>query len=113
MRGLNRSYYQLPCAYKKNEAEIRMLLKVYDKGWESGLTMKKPHTILKENLSSVSTLKRLCKEYEKMITSGLDADEVANVGKLNAKHHVENEIETLMGRNVDQVLSTMIGSVIF
>eukprot|EP01059_Diplonema_ambulator_P028045 TRINITY_DN46758_c0_g1_i1.p1 TRINITY_DN46758_c0_g1~~TRINITY_DN46758_c0_g1_i1.p1 ORF type:complete len:303 (+),score=78.60 TRINITY_DN46758_c0_g1_i1:88-996(+) len=113
MRGLNRNYYQLPCSYRKNEAEIRMLLKVYEKGWENGLKLQTPQQNKKENTQTVKTLKRLCKEYEKMVTSGLDADEVANVGKLNAKHHVEMEIESLMNRNVDQVLSTMIASVVF
>ena len=113
MRGLNRSYYQLACAYRKTEAEIKMLLKVYEKSWESGLQMQEPDKVQQENLESAATLKRLTKEYEKMITSGLDADEVANVGKLNAKHHVEQEINSVMSRNVDQVLSTMLASVVF
>eukprot|EP01064_Diplonema_japonicum_P013422 TRINITY_DN2098_c0_g4_i1.p1 TRINITY_DN2098_c0_g4~~TRINITY_DN2098_c0_g4_i1.p1 ORF type:complete len:303 (+),score=63.15 TRINITY_DN2098_c0_g4_i1:97-1005(+) len=113
MRGLNRNYYQLPCSYRKNEAEIRMLLKVYEKGWESGLQLQAPAQNKKENIQTVQTLKKLCKEYEKMVTTGLDADEVANVGKLNAKHHVEMEVESLMNRNVDQVLSTMIAAVVF
>eukprot|EP00754_Rhynchopus_humris_P022023 Rhum_TRINITY_DN14768_c0_g1::Rhum_TRINITY_DN14768_c0_g1_i1::g.117542::m.117542/K03030/PSMD14, RPN11, POH1; 26S proteasome regulatory subunit N11 len=113
MRGLNRSYYQLACAYRKTEAEIKMLLKVYEKSWESGLQMQEPDQVQQENLESAATLKRLTKEYEKMITSGLDADEVANVGKLNAKHHVEQEINSVMSRNVDQVLSTMLASVVF
>ena len=113
MRGLNRTYYQLPCAYRKNEDEIRMLLKVYEKGWESGLQLQSPHEVKKENYSSAATLKRLVKDYEKMITSGLDGDEVANVGKLNAKHHVETEVGNVLSRNVNQVLSTAIASVVF
>eukprot|EP01061_Rhynchopus_euleeides_P038224 TRINITY_DN65665_c0_g1_i1.p1 TRINITY_DN65665_c0_g1~~TRINITY_DN65665_c0_g1_i1.p1 ORF type:complete len:306 (+),score=106.42 TRINITY_DN65665_c0_g1_i1:86-1003(+) len=113
MRGLNRTYYQLPCAYRKNEAEIRMLLKVYEKGWESGLQMQSPVDVKKDNYSSAATLKRLVREYEKMITSGLDSDEVANVGKLNAKHHVEQEVDSIMCRNVDQILSTAIAGVVF
>ncbi|KAJ9466339.1 26S proteasome non-ATPase regulatory subunit 14-like protein [Diplonema papillatum] len=113
MRGLNRNYYQLPCAYRKNEAEVRMLLKVYTKGWENGLQMSPPEQVKKENLQTVSTMKRLCQEYEKMITSGMDADEVANVGKLNAKHHITAEIENVMNRNVTQVLTTMLDCVVF
>eukprot|EP01062_Namystynia_karyoxenos_P071270 TRINITY_DN66718_c0_g1_i1.p1 TRINITY_DN66718_c0_g1~~TRINITY_DN66718_c0_g1_i1.p1 ORF type:complete len:349 (+),score=132.39 TRINITY_DN66718_c0_g1_i1:119-1048(+) len=111
--GLNKAYYQLPCTYRKSEPEIRMLHNVYKRGWESGLKLREPKEHKRENRSTMANLKRLAKEYETFITTGLDDDEVENVGKLNPKHHCEMEVEGSTFRNIDQLLSTMIGAMVF
>jgi len=111
--GLNKAYYQLPCAYRKNEAEIRMLRNVYKRGWESGLKVQDPKDHKKTNRTAMANLKRLSKEYANFIKTGLDDDEVGNVGKLNPKHHCEMEVEATTIRNTNQLLGTMMGALIF
>jgi 26S proteasome regulatory subunit N11 len=59
----------------------------------------------------------LVKGYQKMLEDEqkLTAEQlmIANVGKLNAKKHLEEEVENLISSNVVQTLGSMIDSVVF
>ena len=39
--------------------------------------------------------------------------EVENVGKIDPKKHLENNVEELMSRNIDQTLGNMLATVVF
>ena len=59
----------------------------------------------------------LVKGYQKMLEDEqkLTPEQlvIANVGKLNAKKHLEEQVENLIGANVVQTLGSMIDSIVF
>lgn len=59
----------------------------------------------------------LAKAYQKMVEDekNLSKEElvVHNVGKLNAKKHLESNVESLMSSNIEQALGAMLDTVVF
>jgi 26S proteasome regulatory subunit N11 len=113
IHGLNRHYYSMAIGYRKNELEQKMLLNVHKSEWTAGLKVKDWDVHNKSMQRTLESFRDLSVQYEKLITSGKDADEVANVGKLNAKTHLEMEVSTLMNNSIDQLLGCMLDSVVF
>lgn len=56
-------------------------------------------------------------EYNKRVqaeeTSTPEEIAIANVGKADPKRHLEEDVEKLMGTNIDQAMSAAVDSIIF
>jgi len=117
IHGLDRSYYSIAINYRKNELEQTMLLNLHKAKWTEGLTLTKFNDHTKSNQKSIDQMKNYMKEYNKAIE---DEDKLSKeklivhkVGKLDAKRHLEAEVDVLMANNVTQSLGTMLDTLIF
>lgn len=66
----------------------------------------------KENNDLVREIRDLCEKYNQSIKQEMTCKPeelvVANVGKLDAKKHIENSVNTLLSNNTLNVFSTML-----
>lgn len=115
IHGLNRHYTSLNIAYRKNELEAKMLLNVHAKSWKSGLIPRPYEEHSKCNCDGMKKLVQLAKDYNARV---LEEEEktalelmVANVGKIDPKRHLHEEVEELIGNNVDQLLTQSVNAV--
>jgi len=117
IHGLNRHYYSIPISYRKNELEQKMLMNLHKKKWTDGLTLTPfdQHSHLNEK--TVTEMLDLAKQYQKAVQ---DEDKIsdekrviANVGKLDPKRHLEQDVQILMSQNILQTLSSMLDTVVF
>eukprot|EP01098_Paradermamoeba_levis_P011840 TRINITY_DN5098_c0_g1_i1.p1 TRINITY_DN5098_c0_g1~~TRINITY_DN5098_c0_g1_i1.p1 ORF type:complete len:310 (-),score=94.70 TRINITY_DN5098_c0_g1_i1:64-993(-) len=117
IHGLNRHYYSIAINYRKNELEMKMLLNLHKKKWSDGLTMEKYDVQEDSNEETVKNMLELSKNYNKVIQDEIkltpDKLAIANVGKLDAKKHLEDDVNKLMSANILQSLGTMLDTVIF
>jgi len=117
IHGLDRSYYSMAINYRKNELEQKMLMNLHKKNWTSGLKVTKFETRQTNNAEVVEEMLKLSKQYHKSLIEDqkLTANEkvVQNAGKLDPKKHLEQKVEQTMSENVDQILGTMLDTVIF
>ncbi|KAE9457131.1 hypothetical protein C3L33_10962, partial [Rhododendron williamsianum] len=117
IHGLNRHYYSIAINYRKNELEEKMLLNLHKKKWTDGLTLQRFDTHSKTNEQTVQEMLNLAIKYNKAVQ---EEDElppeklaIANVGRQDAKKHLEEHISNLMSSNIIQTLGTMLDTVVF
>ncbi|GMP44191.1 hypothetical protein CsSME_00013828 [Camellia sinensis var. sinensis] len=103
IHGLNRHYYSIAINYRKNELEEKMLLNLHKKKWTDGLTLQRFDTHSKTNEQTVQEEDEL--PPEKLA--------IANVGRQDAKKHLEEHVSNLMSSNIIQTLGTMLDTVVF
>lgn len=117
IHGLNRHYYSVAINYRKNELEERMLLNLSKKAWTEDLTVKNFEVHKEGNEKIVSELKTLAERYDKAVVEEQELPPekriVANVGKMDAKKHLQNDVNTLLSTNIIQGLGTMLDTVVF
>jgi len=69
------------------------------------------------NEKAVETMLDLAKNYNKIVQEEdkLDPEKwsIANVGKLDAKKHLEENVNTLMSTNIVQTLGSMLDTIVF
>ncbi|KAI3439706.1 26S proteasome regulatory subunit RPN11 [Psidium guajava] len=112
IHGLNRHYYSIAINYRKNELEEKMLLNLHKKKWTDGLTLRRFDTHSKTNEQTVQEMLNLAIKYNKAVQ---EEDElppeklaIANVGRQDAKKHLEEHVSNLMSSNIVQTLGTML-----
>ena len=117
IHGLNRHYYSLGIAYRKNELEERMLLNLHKKRWTDGLALERFDARDAKNAAAVAELRDLAVKYDAAVLeeATLSADKLAivNVGRQDAKKHLEDGVSTLMADNIVQTLGAMLDAVVF
>jgi len=117
IHNLNRHYYSINIDYRKNELEQKMLLNLHKKSWTYGLKTKNTDEHAKSNEKTLQTFLEYTKSYAKRLeeedTKTAEELIVSTVGKLDAKKHLENDVETLMTANITQALGTMLDTIIF
>ncbi|AQK57569.1 26S proteasome non-ATPase regulatory subunit 14 [Zea mays] len=103
IHGLNRHYYSIAINYRKNELEEKMLLNLHKKKWTDGLILKRFDTHSKTNEQTVQEMLNLAIKYNKAVQ---EEDElppeklaIANVGRQDAKKHLEEHVSNLMSSN--------------
>merc|ERR1712205_162198 len=113
IHGLNRHYYSIAINYRKNELEEKMLLNLNKKKWSDGLCLK----TFESHCETLKKMADLAKSYVKSIEeeqeTPLEKRAVANVGKQDAKKHLEYSLNELMSDNINQCLGTMLDTVAF
>ncbi|KAK6938710.1 JAB1/MPN/MOV34 metalloenzyme domain [Dillenia turbinata] len=117
IHGLNRHYYSIAINYRKNELEEKMLLNLHKKKWTDGLTLQRFDTHSKTNEQTIQEMLNLAVKYNKAVQ---EEDElppeklaIANVGRQDAKKHLEEHVSNLMSSNIIQTLGTMLDTVVF
>ena len=117
IHGLNRHYYSIAINYRKNELEERMLLNLHKKKWSDGLCLDQFDKHASSNEAAMQALTDLSEKYDKVIveedTLSREKLAIANVGRQDAKKHIEEEAKKIMEKNIVQALGTMLDSVVF
>mmetsp|Transcript_12172 Transcript_12172/g.38542 ORF Transcript_12172/g.38542 Transcript_12172/m.38542 type:complete len:95 (+) Transcript_12172:152-436(+) len=94
-----------------------MLLNLHKRDWADGLTVEKFDDHSKNNEKIVKDLLDLAAKYDLAVQeedkSTAEKLEVANVGKQDAKKHLEENVQALMSTNILQTLGTMLDTVVF
>ncbi|CAH2042650.1 unnamed protein product [Thlaspi arvense] len=106
-----------PLNYRKNELEEKMLLNLHKKKWTDGLTLQRFDAHSKTNEQTVQEMLNLAIKYNKAVQ---EEDElppeklaIANVGRQDAKKHLEEHVSNLKSSNIIQTLGTMLDTVVF
>eukprot|EP01035_Chromulina_nebulosa_P020530 gene20530-26629_t len=117
IHGLDRHYYSLVIDWRKNDLEEQMLMNLHKKDWTTGLIVNRFEDHQKSTESMLETMVRLSKDYSARIKEeeGKTQQEidVLNVGKVDPKRHLENDVHELMAASIIQCLGTMIDTVVF
>lgn len=117
IHGLNRHYYSIAINYRKNELEEKMLLNLHKKKWTDGLTLQRFDCHAKTNEQTVQEMLDLAVKYNKAVQEEdqLPPEKlaIANVGRQDAKKHLEEHVANLMSSNIVQTLGTMLDTVVF
>ncbi|KAG7376834.1 26S proteasome non-ATPase regulatory subunit 14 [Phytophthora pseudosyringae] len=117
IHGLNRHYYSIAIDYRKNELEEQMLMNLHKKTWSDGLVLTKFEDHSKENEETVKSMLALTEQYNKRVQEEEEKTpeelEVLNVGKLDPKKHLENDVYDLMALNTVQCLGAMLDTIVF
>lgn len=117
IHGLGRHYYSIAINYRKNELEQKMLLNLHKKKWTDHLHLQnfEQHEATNEKL--VNEMLQLAKNYNKEIheEEKLTKEKLAihNVGKLDPKRHLQQDVEQLMTGNIVQTLGGLLNTVVF
>ncbi|AFZ79070.1 proteasome regulatory subunit, putative [Theileria equi strain WA] len=114
VHGLNRNYYSIVINYRKTPLENQMLLNFNKNKWTKDLHIQDFKERRKENNQLVREIRDLCEKYNSSIkqemTSTPEEILVANVGKLDAKKHIENAVTTLLSNNSLSAFNTMLAT---
>ncbi|RLN93301.1 hypothetical protein BBJ28_00007915 [Nothophytophthora sp. Chile5] len=128
IHGLNRHYYSIAIDYRKNELEEQMLMNLHKNTWSDGLVLSKFEDHSLENETTVKVCCRSGNGESRATTNGLsqynkrvqeeeektpEELEVLNVGKLDPKKHLENDVYDLMALNTVQCLGAMLDTIVF
>lgn len=117
IHGLDRHYYSLVIDWRKNDLEEQMLANLHKKDWSHGLKVTKYEEHQKVTEKYLDQISKLTKEYSKKVKDEegktLEEIEIANVGKIDPKKHLENDVYDLMSETILQCLGTMINTVVF
>lgn len=117
IHGLDRAYYSISINYRKNELEQQMLLNLHKAKWTEGLHVTKFDEHSAQTIKTITQMQHFVKEYNKTIEEEEKLSKeklvVHKVGKLDAKRHLEHQVNELMADNVTQSLGTMIDNLVF
>ncbi|EDO06698.1 26S proteasome regulatory subunit family protein [Babesia bovis T2Bo] len=117
VHGLNRNYYNIVINYRKSVLETQMLMNYHRNKWTDNLQVRDFVTRRRENRETVGNIKDLIDKYNDSIkqelTSTADELAVANVGKLNAKAHIDNHVSRLLKDNSLDTFGTMLAVEMF
>lgn len=117
IHGLDRHYYSLVIDWRKNDLEEQMLMNLHKKDWTAGMVIQKFEDHQKHTAALMDQMTRLSKDYCARVKEeeGRTQEEVdvMNVGKIDPKRHLENDVNDLMACSIIQCLGTMIETVVF
>ena len=117
IHGLDRHYYSLVIDWRKNDLEEQMLMNLHKKDWTSGLHIQRFETHRQRTETLMEDMARLSKEYVVRVKEEegktQEEVEVANVGKIDPKRHLEEDVSELMACSIIQCLGAMIDTVVF
>jgi 26S proteasome regulatory subunit N11 len=117
IHGLDRHYYSLVIDWRKNDLEEQILQNLNKKDWTAGLLVKKFEDHQKQTESMLAGMAALSKSYCQRVKEeeGRTPEEVEvmNVGKVDPKKHLENDVNELLANSIIQCLGTMIDTVVF
>jgi 26S proteasome regulatory subunit N11 len=117
IHGLERYYYSLVIDWRKNDLEEQMLMNLNKKNWTTGLQLEKFEDHQKHVEKVLEDMTRLTKDYSVRVKEEegktVEQIELMNVGKIDPKRHLENDVHELMASSILQCLGTMIDTVVF
>merc|ERR1712146_716916 len=117
IHNLNRHYYSIAIAYRKNELEQKMLLNLHKRTWSDGLELENFTKHADETQETMKDVVDLTAKYDLMIKDELKYSEeqlvVRNVGKRDPKKGLSENADSLLTRGILQCLGTMLDTVVF
>jgi len=117
IHGLGRHYYSIAINYRKNELEQKMLLNLHKNKWTDNLHLQNFEAHESTNEKLVEEMLVLAKNYNKEIHEEekltKEKKEIHNVGKLDPKRHLQQDVEQLMTSNIVQTLGGLLHTVSF
>lgn len=117
IHGLNRHYYSININYRKNELEEKMLLNLHKKRWSDGLQVERFDKHSESNERLLESLNDLAQKYEQDVAEEdklpPEELEIRNVGRQDAKKHLQENVRHAMSSNVVQTLGAMLDTVVF
>lgn len=117
IHGLNRHYYSIPIAYRKNELETKMLMNLHKRKWTKGLALTQFNEQVASNEALVADMAAQAEAYAKRVADeeGKTPTEIAvmTVGKVDPKKRLEGAVQQLMTANIGQSLGAMLDTVVF
>lgn len=117
IHGLNRSYYSLPVAYRKDALEEKMLMNLNKILWTGVIKNKSYEEHSQNNEKELDNLKKMVSEFSIQIKNEKDKtveeSQLDIVGKINPHKHLESDVQRVMGENILQCLNTMISEIAF
>jgi 26S proteasome regulatory subunit N11 len=117
IHGLDRHYYSLVIDWRKNDLEEQMLMNLNRRDWTQGLIVQRFEDHQARTESMLADMARLSKDYAERVKEEegrtLEEVEVMNVGKVDPKKRIENDLHELMANSIIQCLGTMIDTVVF
>lgn len=117
IHGLDRHYYSMVIDWRKNDLEEQMLMNLNKKDWTSGLTLQRFEEHQKQTSAYLTEMSRLSRDYCGRVKEEegrtQEEVEVMNVGKIDPKKHLEQDVHDLMASSIIQCLGTMIDTVVF
>jgi len=117
IHGLNRHYYSIAAAYRKNDLELKMLMNLRKKNWMYGLTVNdydKQQEACEEQMASFYDLAKKFKQRlkdEKELTE--EQKKVAHVGKIDPRKRLNMKIDETLKSNIVQNLGAMVNAQVF
>jgi len=117
IHGLNRHYYSIAAAYRKNDLELKMLMNLRKKNWMHGLTVNdydKQQEACEEQMASFLDLAKKFKQRlkdEKELTD--EQKMVAHVGKIDPRKRLNLKIDETLKSNIVQNLGAMVNAQVF
>ena len=90
-----------------------MLRNLYKSKWQHNLKIPPYSKNGSDNLSAIESMKKYTKNYNELIQDELKMTDqeimVKNVGKTDPKRALENDVETIMAKNILQSIQTQMG----
>ncbi|KAI3647831.1 hypothetical protein MP228_008052 [Amoeboaphelidium protococcarum] len=125
IHGLNRHYYSLPIQFRgtagstsngKNRDEA-MLMGIGQKEWSAGLRLDDPVKVQTQNIVDVKEITKLAQSYAKSIKEEVELTKEElkhrHVGKKDPKRHLSDVVDSVLSRNITEVLGTMVDTAAF
>lgn len=117
IHGLNRHYYSINAAYRKNDLELRMLSNLRKKNWMHGLVIEDFEKHSKNNEAQLEKMLFLSKTLNERLSEekkvNPDKKEVASVGKVDPRKRLERDIDSSLKSNIVQMLGSMVDTMVF
>ncbi|XP_037954618.1 26S proteasome non-ATPase regulatory subunit 14-like, partial [Teleopsis dalmanni] len=117
IHGLNRHYYSININYRKNDLETKILSNLHKKCWSESLKLNDYNLNETRNNEDVNGIFNLLKDYNKALQDEekMSLEELAlkNIGKQDAKRHLEQKEDSIMHTNIVQFLGGMLDAFIF
>mmetsp|Transcript_59061 Transcript_59061/g.103358 ORF Transcript_59061/g.103358 Transcript_59061/m.103358 type:complete len:315 (-) Transcript_59061:132-1076(-) len=117
IHGLNRHYYSIAINYRKNDLEQKVLLNLGRKKWTDGLKLVDFDKHEGDNERLVKDMLDMTERYNKAIQDEFKQTEdefvVKQVGKVDAKKRLEQDVDEVMTNNILQALGCMLATVVF
>jgi len=117
IHGLNRHYYSIAAAYRKNDLELKMLMNLRKKNWMHGLTVNDYDKHQEECEEQMSSFLNLAKKFTQRLKdeSELTPEEntVAHVGKVDPRKRLNMKIDETLKSNIVQNLGAMVNAQVF
>lgn len=117
IHGLNRHYYSIAAAYRKNDLELKMLMNLRKKNWMYGLTVNDYDKVQTQNEEQMESFLDLSKKLNARLGDEKDMSEeekkVAHVGKIDPRKRLHLKIDEALKSNIVQNLGAMVNAQVF
>eukprot|EP00486_Rosalina_sp_Unknown_P013198 CAMPEP_0201592812 /NCGR_PEP_ID=MMETSP0190_2-20130828/190603_1 /ASSEMBLY_ACC=CAM_ASM_000263 /TAXON_ID=37353 /ORGANISM="Rosalina sp." /LENGTH=311 /DNA_ID=CAMNT_0048051747 /DNA_START=96 /DNA_END=1031 /DNA_ORIENTATION=+ len=117
IHGLNRHYYSIAAAYRKNELELKMLMNLRKKNWMYGLTVNDFDKTQEENEEQMESFLNLANKFNKRLKDEKELTEdekkVEYVGKIDPRKRLNMKIDETLKSNIVQNLGAMVNAQVF